>query len=221
MGMSPPGNCHACDATLGPESAVSLWDGRDYCRSCVEAACPGLAKYAASHKTLQETEEWTPAADIWWNFKVWVVVLLLGGALVAAITVSDPEIDASVPGALVVFACICVLGEIMFILCWLWLGRGLRETASVKGGHLTITAPHWRKPLKSSLTECRWSIGKAPIGGLGAPPKGPRLVLQFPDRALWLFSVKHRSTFGSTPEMLGVWSGFLTLAGVERVGSPL
>lgn len=218
--MSSPGNCHACDATLEPENTVRLWDGRDYCRSCVEAACPGLSDYAASHETLEETEEWTPAANIWWNFKISVVVLLLGGIFVTALVVSEPEIGITISGALIFFSIVWLLGEFLFIVGELWLGKGLRETIRVHGGQVTITAPHRRKPLEYSLARCRWHVGKGFSKGLGVAPSGPRLVLKFPTGFLGLRAFGHYSTFGSTPEMLGIWRGFLALAGIEPLRPP-
>jgi len=47
--------CAHCDAPLTSETTVHLWDGRDYCRACVEDACEGMADYAADHPRLEET----------------------------------------------------------------------------------------------------------------------------------------------------------------------
>ena len=46
--------CSRCSRTMSADSAVHLWDARDYCRDCVEAACPGLANYARTHSVLEE-----------------------------------------------------------------------------------------------------------------------------------------------------------------------
>ncbi len=49
------GQCSKCSQPLTPETTVHLWDGKDYCRGCVEAACPGMAEYARTHVFLEET----------------------------------------------------------------------------------------------------------------------------------------------------------------------
>ncbi|MHC4248086.1 MAG: hypothetical protein ACYS9X_03065 [Planctomycetota bacterium] len=218
--MSPLGICHTCNSGLEPDGTVRLWDGQDYCRSCVEAACPGLSDYAASHEALEDKEEWAPAANIWWCFKLWVVVGLFAGLAIAAFGVLTSETGNVEPGLLLLFAAIWLFILALDVVGELWLGRGLRETICVHSGQVTVTAPHRRKPSEYSLAQCRWLIGRGVSRGTGPPPKGPRLVLQFSDRILGLIPTKRYSTFGSTPETLSIWRGFLTLAGVEPLDPP-
>ena len=47
--------CHKCSAWLQSDQAVVLWDANTYCRSCLDAADPSLASYAATHDVLEET----------------------------------------------------------------------------------------------------------------------------------------------------------------------
>ena len=48
--------CPRCHERLAAQAAVRLWDGRDYCRACVDRACEGLADYAAAHPRLEERQ---------------------------------------------------------------------------------------------------------------------------------------------------------------------
>ena len=47
--------CKKCSQPLTPQTSVRLWDGGDYCRRCVEEACPNLVDYALAHDVLEES----------------------------------------------------------------------------------------------------------------------------------------------------------------------
>lgn len=47
--------CHKCTRVLPSGSLVRLWDGRNYCDSCLNAVGAELAQYARDHDTLEET----------------------------------------------------------------------------------------------------------------------------------------------------------------------
>ncbi len=51
-----PETCRECSASLTAARKIHLWDGHDYCRECVEAACSGMAAYAGKHPVLVATE---------------------------------------------------------------------------------------------------------------------------------------------------------------------
>jgi hypothetical protein len=51
-----PETCRKCSASLTAARRIHLWDGHDYCRECVEAACSGMAAYAGKRPVLVATE---------------------------------------------------------------------------------------------------------------------------------------------------------------------
>ena len=48
------GGCAKCLRDLDQDSAVHLWDGKDYCRECVSTASPALAVLAKRFSILSE-----------------------------------------------------------------------------------------------------------------------------------------------------------------------
>jgi hypothetical protein len=78
--MIAPVACPKCGRII--HSAVRLWDGRDYCRDCVDHACPGLGDFAAQHPILSQRSQlpfWKTAG------KVMLMLHALGAAWIAPV----------------------------------------------------------------------------------------------------------------------------------------
>ncbi|MEX0716658.1 MAG: PVC-type heme-binding CxxCH protein, partial [Planctomycetaceae bacterium] len=93
MSNPPPPTCRHCDRPLVEPETVRLWDGRDYCRDCVEAEMPGLAEYAATHPRLVETAPREPFRELQMQLRN-VLLFLIALKIIA---VSGAFIDGGPP----------------------------------------------------------------------------------------------------------------------------
>jgi hypothetical protein len=66
--------CPICRRLLST-APVTLWDGRSYCLSCVEAGCAGLAEYAAEHPVLELIPR---RVGFWKTLTILLVVVSIG-----------------------------------------------------------------------------------------------------------------------------------------------
>jgi hypothetical protein len=69
--------CPVCCRPLSVPT-VRLWDGRRYCRACVDATCPGLASFAAENPVLELV---LPRIKFW---RTYLSLLLFMNAGIAA-----------------------------------------------------------------------------------------------------------------------------------------
>ena len=92
--MDPSEPCRICSRSEAPGPAVRLWDGRWYCRECVEAVSPALYRYALAHDRLEESPPFS-RGDIWragWRLEAWVLLTLAG--VPATSPTGVPHLDA-------------------------------------------------------------------------------------------------------------------------------
>jgi len=231
--MASDDACRVCQKALTPHFSVKLWDGKRYCRDCVEAVCSGLADYAASHDSLEETPRLRVVDCL--RFTAFLLVILTGlcGVLCALLIIAPSELEAidllAVSGFL---AALCMVTVIMFLLLVILF----KTTITAKDGFITqaTTMPLLKKarsfrPTPSAdtsdvkvsntwnLQDCRWYVGKGRgLYGFVAPGE-PKVVLRVPVvlfgiRIWWRTSV----ICGFSAESRRLWKGFLTLAGVPK-----
>jgi hypothetical protein len=185
---------------------VTLWDGRGYCRKCVDEVSPKLWEFATAGSRLEET---VTRGDIrafryvlfmgkWWLIAVTLIFGLLSGLLLLA-----GRADAWVAPLLWAF---CAAFGLVFLLLQSVLGVvvfrfRLPRTISVENGELRIVTPKEEKSLP--LTACRWYLGSTAVDPL-CLFTGLRhgIVIQTPESQL---------ACGHSEEMLGHWRAFLSL----------
>lgn len=207
------GQCSKCSQSLTPETSVHLWDGKDYCRDCVEAACPGMADYTAAHATLEETTPRRIVARL--QRRAANRVLLLAFPTVAALLLwrwaSGPD-----PLEMILFAGLLWVLALAFFGLFLLLQT--RPSVAARAGR--VTAWQFRPLFRQSsgpLHKYRWrTTTRAEIPGLRMGMGEDVVVIGLLEKHLWRGVVGRETPCGWTPEMRGIWVGFLTLAGVPQ-----
>ena len=198
--------CAKCGATLTDDTRVHLWDGRDYCRDCVEAACPGMAQYAAEHDALEEvvptdTGKW---AILETRVPQVLVAAFLGlicfGALDAFWSSGDRR--ALAWGGVFLIIALLLVG-------WFELHHRLPAVVFARGGGIGMVRKWIGPEIARPPRECRWffteHVSWVPRR-VGSEDRKPALVIEV---GPWLCPC------GWTPEKAGLWLGFLSLAGVQ------
>jgi len=187
------GRCAKCSSVLTAETEVPLWDGRSYCRDCVEAACPGMADYALQHPKLEERVPRRPGRYL-------LIALATVCCLAAAIFLSviGPErYTLTRPSS--------IWAVFIFLLVYLnyrALNPAARKVKVEKG---RIRAAHMAQgPFGAKIEECWWHFSST-VDELHVLGRKPGIVI------CWRTT---RAGCGWTPEMRAIWIGFLTLAGV-------
>lgn len=226
------GQCRNCSQPLTPETRVHLWDGKDYCRDCVEAACPGMADYARAHAFLEETMPYDAERTersmrkTKRSFAVLVLVLLTFLTFLAIAAWLTPAVHGVV---LAVFVLTLPVAGMAACIGFWWklfhvMGkRGwLSPIVRVHEGRLVYPAGRSKLviPMRKALAKCRWSVETRrwfsywwwlwrPWGA----PRNEAVVIEF---WRWLSLSRIKAPCGWTPEMRRIWMGFLTLAGVPQ-----
>lgn len=210
--------CPACRESVA-EEAVTLWDGRTYCRGCVEAVSPGLYQFAVKGGQLVDVIR--PADYRVLSFCFNFGKLLLGFSFLliflfwGMITLAAGKAAADAPSPFLTFAFFGV-GAILLLMVkslfqyWLkhsYLPRGLK----VKRGYLQIRSSDRRK--RFPLQECQWYVGRTIPGDLICLGTGLKwgIIIRTPIALL---------SCGHSAEILPHWQAFLKLAGVPRLPEP-
>jgi hypothetical protein len=215
-----PGCCAKCGCAPSEEDRVLLWDGRIYCRSCVEVACPGMSGYARKRPELVETYDYSLWSFAWLLATLYLAVvgiftfvILLGASAKHPGEVPFLEIFLGV-NVLAVLA-MSIQGPMLLLI--LMSGP---PSVTVREGHIMVTrsgSRAWfgREFGSGSLSDCMWYVGRlrhdSKLGyALIANP--PAVIIVFPGS--WLF--RNKVACGYTPEMRRIWEGFLTLTDIPR-----
>jgi len=214
------GLCGHCGGPLEPSSTIPLWDGRDYCRRCVEGLCPELGSYAAEHPELAERMPHS-AWRVAWQYLLLVelVALPLFGGVFFAAGMSEAGGMKGIVGGLVGL----LMSQIIILPVGLLYATATgvfvalrRPGVSVRGGRLTVTGGSALAGVYD-LAGCGWFVGKTCQMILGQ-----KLIAPFLDRAILLApsdAVENRERFiavGFSEESRRRWEAFLTLAGAPR-----
>lgn len=219
--------CRRCDAAVEPEQTVRLWDGRDYCRPCVEKSCPGLADYAAANPTLDDQIPYDHAFARRSGLASMAVILFaLSSVPMVLFLAADVEPSWAALGSSVAF--LVVFGVVPIGFGFL-LERFVRRpgflAVHVRDGLLTADPPFKGpiRPLRCELGLIRWFLGvrtddgkpRARNQGNPLQPRFEAVVLVIPDRhpSDWQ---GWRIATGSTPEMVRRWTAFLRLAEIPE-----
>lgn len=206
-------------------ATVRLWDGRDHCIECVEAACPGLVDLARTREDLVDSIPYDQSAALakWARFfgVLFAVLALTAAGFFAAM---DRASAALLVGSMA--ACCAVVA--LVALLSVFRARHVLPTVRVAGGTVDVFRPdqaEGRRPVVSyPLAEARWQLGRvrkdeAFYGRFNmlsiVVPDRPAVILRAPRGGVLGYPSVLTAT-GSTPEMVRLWQGFLRLAGVPE-----
>jgi len=211
--------CPACSERLTAERAVPLWDGRVYCRRCVECACPELADYAASHERLQESMPLKFCEEH--NRRLARIMAgSLGVFSIVLCATALPSGEYPFVGVLIALFMALFVGVPVCVLFYLFsvsLVRNKRPYVCVQSGRLTVR--YGESEVNAALRDCQWWFGKLKGMHLFREhhiySRAPVLLIRFPRGGFW-GRAPVIVAVGYTPEMRGLWEGFLRLADVRK-----
>jgi hypothetical protein len=212
----------ARDRCSHPPELIRLWDGREHCVGCVEAACPGLVAFARERDCLEDSIAYDRAGGMrtWWKMTgLFFGVLALAGVGLAAVDLTS----ALILTGLMAF---CLGFGVLFSLSLVFKARHVLPTVRVRDGLVEVYRPNHglAKSLVATfrLEEARWRIGKlqedSSCRGRGGAivPQQRVVILRRPPRWKGVVPPSEFTAVGSSPEMIRIWIGFLKLAGVPE-----
>lgn len=198
--------CFSCTNELHTDS-VTLWDGHQYCRPCVETASPRLYELAANGKAFEETltrDEVSVALFVRSfarSYLAYLGVLLF--LPLGLLTLIHQEALVGLLAAMFFFGG----GGILNMTIWASVNisavrDSLPRTISVQGGTLKVKTP--LKEENFRLTTCSWYPSH---GGIDDPSfySGQRRCIAI------RISAEDQISCGYTDEMRAQWSALLTL----------
>jgi hypothetical protein len=208
--------CRYCGRALSGEAPVRLWDGHDYCRPCVDGACPGLAEHAAQSDLLEET---LPHSPLVVAGKLFALGGGAGMAFFGTFLVLAGWQDSGLVGGLQGLLLAALLVLPMIGLC-----AGVsalrfahrRPSVSVTNGHLEVrTGDVWSA--RYPLSECQWFFGDSKRMNLlekVMPPGGPAMLIVLPREQGGMYD--KLAAVGFSEASRRRWAAFLTLARLTR-----
>lgn len=202
--------CRCCSTPLAG-NALTLWDGRTYCRDCVQAASPALHAAAVAGKPLCERLEPRQVSP-WKYFRFvggWLVIsvlVLFGMPLGLGVVLGNVPLEILLL-ALGFFGCagLIFLG-LPALLNAVIHRRSLPREISIADGVLTIVTPH--KTERVPLASCKWLVG-----GTAADEICLYTGLR---RGVMIQTPEAQFAIGHEPGNLDRWRSFLLLAELPR-----
>lgn len=208
--MNQRAACPYCGECVA-EEAVTLWDGRVYCRSCVEAVSPELYQFAIKGGQLEDVLD---ESDVSINnffegagYKTLIVMFCIFMLPFVLLSMSDKG-----NGSLNVLIGFCLFWG-GFLVGWLVLTgllkltrRSLPRRVSVEQGKLRIKTP--RSFEDFPLEECRWKYGWATYD--------PHAKFAGLIKAIMIETAENKYSCGYSIEMRKHWSDFLLLGGIQH-----
>jgi hypothetical protein len=192
-------HCAACSSEIADDGLL-LWDGKLYCRDCVERASPELAELAAQDVTLSET---FVASDL--GPMTWLRGILFGfipGSMIAGMAFLWWE----VPFFVTLLSATFVMATVIVAARRYYERSALPRTVSVRNGVLWLTSP--RQNQNWPLATCRWWVGG---------PHGDSLITLSRARRTIVFTTPDcYVACGYTSESRQLWRAFLELARIPR-----
>jgi len=218
--------CPVCDKLIDGGGAVRLWDGRTYCRACVEAECPGLADYAATHDHLAESAPFDLRVCLWLASWVSAAALLVFGLLGVIVGGSEWGAKGALVTGLLTGGCAAIFGFVwafgrMMVDRAILLGAvaadGRIEAQS--GRSVETLLARWRRGrhLKWPLEQCRWYVTRRARHLVWPRPERVIMLVLPLGRVFGVSLFRREVACGLTPETFALWRGFLTLARVPRI----
>jgi hypothetical protein len=216
--------CKKCSQPLAAGASVHLWDGGDYCRPCVDKACPNLADYAIAHNVLEETIPYDRKAASRQLLRVYVVIWAVFCTLGAVAGLVMGDITTAIVLPLFFVLCAALAGAIQ-IPALLWIAKGAAQRVSVRDGNVTVCRPNRRRlaPWTFPLNNCRWYLGRLRhdtfLRGT-LPRNAPTIILVYPVHWRRFQLCRYKTACGFSEEMRQLWQAFLRLTGVAEGRKP-
>jgi hypothetical protein len=221
-GASMERECNACARQLSLQQSVRLWDGYTYCRSCVDAASPGLFEYAEEHEQIAET---VPDLDDgagqyltcrWGNLipRIRIVSAVLGSVLLEALGGNLAVWTGATLLALELAFETSIFAVNVALIRRITEGSVPSASIAVSDGQVTFTSA--RGVARSvPLSRCRWCIVDETPKVLSAHSTAIQrhCVLVFGGDG---FTLSSAGMCGFSPETQMHWTPFLTIAEVPR-----
>ena len=212
-----PRCCRSCGAQSG--DIVGLWDGQSYCRDCTDSVSSELFEYAAAHRSLVESAQFT-SAQLWraaLRFEAgcfFVVAALCWFALISegwGLTGALWGIGISLG--------LCIVQGAVQLPAYVWCSGRALPTVVVSDGMVHIRRRFPDRNVCAPLHDFRWRIGHSRQDSFLRQTMVPkqRVILLLLGPGRWGGFFDYRVACGWAEEMRRVWSGFLVLAGRPEV----
>lgn len=220
------GRCAKCKQDLPPAEDTRCWDMRHYCLPCIEDA--GLSDFDPVTDELTEVVHFSILGLLirafWSGVLMTTVVSLMITSLLAVLGTAF-LLAAAIAGNIaqgfgieLIWNAAYGLG-MFFGFSWLFVAvvcfplmfvytiAGYRRTLVVKDGKLTISTPFAENTV--SLSECTWAPRSILMDSYGAYLPGYRPGVVIGKESYWC-------ACGFVDKTKSLWTGFLTLSGIER-----
>ncbi len=208
--------CVRCDHVS--HDVVRLWDGRQYCHDCMEAACPGMVAYARDHAVLEETmpySRWQMFRKFMAVMCAWLLLFVAIASAAIAILVEDPA--AAVWHICMVAGLILVPGipiAAIFSFTVASQEHTYRSTVALVRGELRVKYGY--RVFDVLLDDCRcneggfWRVNSLPRHSAPVCLKYPVLLIAVLDYAEgdWRNRI---IAVGYSPEKFRIWKGLFSL----------
>lgn len=205
--------CCVCDHETAPPDSVVLWDGRTYCRGCVDAKSPDLFQFATVNPKFQEPVPFPQRQIVQRLFFSCLFIGSCFGLLFAVGGYSSLGLWPSV-GILLLFSCLGLFMFLIQVFPTLMAARHVLPTIAIMDGTVEIrrgtSTGRTSWPIQSwPLGQVRWCIGK---------PKHDSLLRgsHFPKCSVVILEkYGERVACGWTEETQKLLIAFFELAGVK------
>jgi hypothetical protein len=138
--------CAKCLRPLQRGEAIRLWDGKDYCRPCLDRASPSLAEYARRNATLNDGFAFTGGtARFWLRFGLVAALAILGPfAAATALAIMLRPWEDNDPVGWVIIGLLVLLGILGLSALLVGVLRALRQGWAVEVMVLSLLRPRVR-----------------------------------------------------------------------------
>lgn len=218
--MNAENLCRKCSQPLTPQTTVRLWDGGNYCRQCVEEACPNLVDYALAHDVLEESMMYNRSAALRRSLRMYAVIAAIFGAVMALPWLAAGDL-CMIGGAFAFALLLATVAAAIQVPGFLWMNKWALPKVSVRDGNVTVFRPNQRRsvPWTFPLSKCSWYVGKIRHDSflrLTDAPNAPAIILVHSLRWRGWELFRYRHACGFSDEMRELWKGFLRLAAIPE-----
>lgn len=198
--------CAHCHGSVDESAALRLFDGRWYCRACVERESPALAEYAATHNYLDDQITYDVKA-LGFAAVLYCFVAAIGMVVLLEFTPPEPGMN---PHVVIPIGSI-ILAPIGFLLQWMVAQVQLPRTILADDGFLNVFTQMQAK--QYPLRDCEWRVERSGLRLMhdGVSPRKTFLALYVPG---WRRQQLLPACLDDGSREL--WVHFLRLAGVPE-----
>lgn len=204
--------CRKCSMPLATEQIVHLWDGHDYCRKCVENACPGMADFALAHPVLESVEPISMRTGIQ-NLALLIAAVTAPFAMFCLVGYSDTgDGGTNIGGLAIAMGLPFGVGIVLFLIYLLSLfdRAAARRHTRVSGGIIEAFSKSETLPTRFQWKDCRIRFhDRGVLFHIPSPAECPYIYIR--RRSFeWSLSPSHL-TFKLSTETGRIWKGLLSL----------